>query len=443
MCNTVRSGMKGMYAVCVIAILLAALCGTMKVRAAEETESKKTGWVVESGKTYYLDENGEKVTGLQKIEGRYYYFSKKGVQKAGWCKIKGKKYYFDPNQKGARAKGFTKIGKKWYYFKKNGRPKKGWLKANDQYYYLNSKGKVTTGWKTIKGKKYYFKKPTGERVTGTYTIKGKEYVFSKKGVLRARRGFLKNGTYVDATGQKLKKNTIKGFLKTALKPVGSTMYVWGGGWNTTDTGSGIVSRTIGVSPQWKKFFQKQTSSYDYTKTRYQVYDGLDCSGYVGWTLYNTFNTTNGNEGYVMLAQVMARTFANYGWGSYTAAGAVKNFKAGDIMSLASGHVYIVVGECSDGSVVLLHSSPKGVMISGTYTRSGAKNSQAVRLATKYMKRYYPAWYAKFPEVSRNTDYLTKYSQMRWYIKGKKTMLTDPDGYRDKSASKVLKDLFKN
>ena len=94
MCNTVRSGMKGMYAVCVIAILLAALCGTMKVRAAEETESKKTGWVVESGKTYYLDENGEKVTGLQKIEGRYYYFSKKGVQKAGWCKIKGKKYYF-------------------------------------------------------------------------------------------------------------------------------------------------------------------------------------------------------------------------------------------------------------------------------------------------------------------------------------------------------------
>ena len=284
-------------------------------------------------------------------------------------------------------------------------------------------------------------RPTGERVTGTYTIKGEEYCFTKKGVLRSR-GFLKNGTYVDSTGHKLRKNTIKGLLKTALMPVGSTMYVWGGGWNIKDTGAGAVARTIGVSPRWKQYFQQQTSAYDYTRTRYQVNDGLDCSGYVGWTLYNTFNTSSGNEGYVMLAQVMARTFAGYGWGSYTSAGAVRNFKAGDIMSLASGHVYIVVGQCADGSVVLLHSSPKGVMISGTYTRSGSPNSEAVRLATKYMKQYYPAWYAKYPKVSRNTDYLTRYSQMRWYLTGKKVMLTDPDGYTKKTAAQILKDLFK-
>ena len=412
-----------------------------KATEKTETEAAKTGWIKKGKKTYYLDEDGKKVTGLQKIDGRYYYFSKKGVRKTGWRTVKGTKYYFDPNENGARARGFTKIGKKWYYFKKNGKTKTGWLKKNGEHYYLGEKGRVTTGWKTIGGKKYYFKKPTGERVTGNYIIKGTEYSFTKKGVLRTK-GYTKDGSYIDSTGHKLRKNTIKGLLKTALKPVGSTMYVWGGGWNTTDNGSGIISRTIGVSPRWKAFFKKQNSSYDYTKTRYQMYDGLDCSGYVGWTIYNTFNTTSGNAGYVMLAQVMARTYASYGWGTYTSAGSVKNFKAGDIMSLASGHVYIVVGQCSDGSVVLLHSSPKGVMISGTTKRNGSKNSQAIKLATKYMKKYYPAWYAKFPDSSRGASYLTSYSQMRWHIKGKKAMLTDPDGYRKKSASKILKDLFK-
>ena len=442
---------------CLFLLLAVLVCTAFRTYAAEQENEgtvmtepgksetvkpaeKKTGWQVIDGKTCYLDKKGRRLTGLQKIDGQYYYFSQKGVRKTGWRKVGGTKYYFDPEKNGARARGFTNIGKKRYYFKKNGKPKKGWLKKNGSYYYLTSKGKVVTGWKTINGKKYYFNKKTGERVTGTYTIKGTEYCFTKKGVLR-KQGFMKNGTYIDATGHKLRKNTVKGLLKTALQPVGSTMYVWGGGWDTEDTGSGITSKTIGVSPQWKKFFEKQTSSYDYNKTRYQVRDGLDCSGYVGWTIYNTFNTTSGNAGYVMLAQVMAKTYSGYGWGSYTPAASVKDFRAGDIMSLPSGHVYIVVGQCSDGSVVLLHSSPKGVMISGTYTRSGNKNSQAVKLAVKYMKKYYPAWYKKYPEVSRGTGYLTSYNQMRWYLTGKKVMLTDPDGYTRKSAEQVLEDLF--
>ena len=28
------------------------------------------------------------------------------------------------------------------------------------------------------------------------------------------------------------------FLRTAMEPVGSTMYIWGGGWNSEDNGSG-------------------------------------------------------------------------------------------------------------------------------------------------------------------------------------------------------------
>ena len=138
---------------------------------------------------------------------------------------------------------------------------------------------------------------------------------------------------------------------------------------------------------------------------------------------------------------MTRIFSSKGWGSYTAAGAVTNYRAGDIMSTSDGHVYIVIGACADGSVVFVHSSPSGVQINGTYTRSGSRDSKAIKLAEKYMKKYYPDWYKKFPNCSRNTSYLTRYSQMRWHLEGN-CMMTDPDGYAQKDAAAILKDLLK-
>ncbi|MGN0355076.1 MAG: hypothetical protein ACI4EI_08360 [Muricoprocola sp.] len=250
-----------------------------------------------------------------------------------------------------------------------------------------------------------------------------------------------NITSSAASAQENKENTqrtIKQFLTVALQPVGSTLYVWGGGWNREDTGAGIEARTIGVSPQWEKFFDRQTKYYDYTKTRYQIHNGLDCSGYVGWAIYNLMETEDGKKGYVMSARRMAKNFANRGWGTYTEKGKIKNHKAGDIMS-SSGHVYIVVGECEDGSVVLLHSSPPGVQLCGTYTPEGKANSQAVKLAKKYMKKYYPEYYKRYGGCSRNVTYLQLYNRFRWKING--TVMSDPDGYRDMTADKILKDLF--
>ena len=112
------------------------------------------------------------------------------------------------------------------------------------------------------------------------------------------------------------------------------------------------------------------------------------------------------------------------------------------MSTSAGHVYIVVGQCPDSSIVLLHSSPCGVMITGTATRSGNLQSNAVSLAEQYMKKYYPGWYAKYPKVSRSSSYLTSYSQMRWYTGTKQSMMSDPEGYLKKNAAQILKDLFK-
>lgn len=358
------------------------------------------------------------------------------------------------------AAGTTQVTGKWkkakkkakYYFKtSSGKLVKGWLTLPDGTYFLRKSGYRATGQVKIDGKYYYFRK-NGKQRTGTITIKGTTYYFDPaNGGARTelktekdkklRNTFGEDGTFYDAKGFPIRRATLKKLLQTALKPVGQTMYVWGGGWNQVDTGNGLESTTIGVSPQWKKFFDKQNSSYDYRTTRYQVHNGLDCSGFVGWVMYNTFNTESGHGGYVMLAQKMAKTYASWGWGAYKSARAFKDWRAGDIMSLASGHVYIVIGKCSDGSVVLVHSSPKGVMINGTVTPAGKMKSKAWKLARKYMKKYYPVWYKRYPDVSRGVSYLTSYSRMRWYLGTKDSVMSDPEGLRNMDAQHVLKAIF--
>lgn len=264
--------------------------------------------------------------------------------------------------------------------------------------------------------------------------------------LKKRLSYDVYGNFYDRKGYPIRKGTISKLLQVALQPVGRTLYIWGGGWASRrdrygDWGSSEAS-TIGVSSRWERFFNRQGKWYNHRNYRYQEHLGLDCSGYVGWVLYNTFNTENGHGDYVMGAQYMARTFASWGWGKYKYPGTFRDYKAGDVMSLSAGHVYIVIGQCADGSVVLVHSSPKGVQITGTYTRKGKRYSQAVKLAKYYMKRYYPKWYKKFPKCYRDTSYLTKYSRMRWNLYGRKSVMSDPDGLTSMNAAQVLKFLFR-
>lgn len=233
--------------------------------------------------------------------------------------------------------------------------------------------------------------------------------------------------------------TVKKLLLTGLEPVGNTMYVWGGGWNRADTGAGAEARRIGVSPTWRQFAEKQTGSYDYRRTKYQVSSGLDCSGYIGWCIYNLLNTEDGRAGYVMPADKMAENFASRGWGTYTPKERVKNYRAGDIMS-APGHVWMAVGQCGDGSAVLLHASPPGVQLAGTAVPRGETGSQAECLAASCMRRYFPEWYKRYPDCRKGVEYLTEYGQMRWDISGKAVM-TDPQGYRNRNADSILEDLF--
>ena len=231
------------------------------------------------------------------------------------------------------------------------------------------------------------------------------------------------------------RGSILDLLRIAAEPVGSTMYIWGGGWNEEDTGAGIEAVTLGVSPQWAEFAAQQDSGYNYKDHRYQIHDGLDCSGYVGWVVYNVMETGNGRPGYVCASTDMAQMLADRGLGDYIPAEDMDQWLPGDIMSM-KGHVWISLGMCGDGSVLMVHASPPGVIFCGTSLPDGS-DSEAVELARRIMAEHYPDWYERFPRCDRSYSYLEKSSAMRWSGE----ILSDEEGLREMAAEDVTKALF--
>lgn len=234
-------------------------------------------------------------------------------------------------------------------------------------------------------------------------------------------------------------HTTTTFLKNALKPVGQTLYIYGGGWNEAQTGSGTETLTLGLSKEWKSFYDTQDSSYNYENYMYEIHKGLDCSGYVGWSIYNTLETkSNHGNGYVLKAEEMTKTFANMKLGSYK--DSIQNAKPGDIVSMANAHVYIVLAVCEDGSLLIAHSSPPGVKISGTYDQNGNSNSQAVGYAQKIMKTYYPDWYSRYPNCTVDSSF-TEPSNVSLFHWNSKT-LKDTDQLHSMSIDQIIQTLIK-
>lgn len=228
----------------------------------------------------------------------------------------------------------------------------------------------------------------------------------------------------------IKTATIDKLIKTALEPVGSTMYIWGGGWNVEDSGSGKNSMQLGLNETWAEFAKQQDADYDYENHRYERENGLDCSGFVGWVLYNTFETQEGKAGYVTTSTDMAESLAQRGWGKL-----IKNpkkFLPGDIVSM-EGHVWICLGTCEDGSVLLVHSSPPGVSVCGTLLPGNAEKSQAEILATEYMTKQHLNWQEKYPNRKVDAVYLENVVLFRW----SSSVMLDAEELQEKSAEEIM------
>lgn len=222
----------------------------------------------------------------------------------------------------------------------------------------------------------------------------------------------------------IQKISLQNFLQNALKPVGNTMYIWGGGWNESDTGAGVGSTYIGLYPKWREFADAQDSGYDYKLHRYEWEKGLDCSGFVGWTVYNTFESENGKDGYVTKAKNMAAYYANKGWGHFIEN--PKKFLPGDIVSMEK-HVWICLGTCADGSVLLVHASPPGVSVCGT-------KGIAAKLAKEYMASEHPAWQKNYPKREVSNSYIEDVTLFRWT----KTTMPDAESIQQLTGEEIIK-----
>ena len=295
-----------------------------------------------------------------------------------------------------------------------------------------------------------------------YGITVKDGVVIDLQVLQPERDQPLTGPVAATAGLK----TVKNLLATAMLPVGRTLYIYGGGWNWQDNGASPEARSIGVAGSWVDFFDAQTmhfsyrtgdrstSYYPYGKWNEYYYAGLDCSGYVGWLLYNVMQTGSGQAGYVMGANKMAKTFGEYGWGTFSREEirwGDGQLLPGDIIS-KPGHVWVCLGTCADGSVVFAHSSPTesylgkgggGVQLSAL---GPDKNCDAYVLADCYMKTYYPEWYQRYPVALKDFDEYTAFAdnavlgRFSWDVSGN-SVLTDPEDIRSMTAQQVLAVLF--
>ena len=396
-----------------------------------------TGWRKIGSAWYYLKPgSGNIATGWLKLGATWYYLASDGKMLTGFQNIGGSKYYLNTGS-GAMAVGWLQLGSDWYYMNGSGAMLTGWQKIGSTWYYLNpTTGKMATGWTTVGGSKYYMN-GSGAMLTDWQNIDGSEYYFYSSGAMAVSTVI--GGVEIGADGKASRTEsqaigTLTKFLKTMIQPVGNTLYVWGGGHDAWTDGDGL---RIGMNPKWKQFYNQQGASYNYTKHRYEYQNGLDCSGLVSWAVYNTYNTKSNQKetAYSSTSTGFPAYLTNKGFGSH---GKVSGgtFTPGDVVSM-TGHVWVVLGMCSDGSLVIVHATPPVVQISGTVNTAGSTNSEAVKLAKAYMKKYYSDAAGKYNLCIASKAYVNNVDRFQW----SSSSMRDPDGLRNMTAAQVLEKLI--
>ena len=316
-------------------------------------------------------------------------------------------------------------------------------------FYITETSRNANGFYTSSGgHTYYYQNNT--KLTGVQNIGGVLRYFKDNGVML--RSTTYNNYKIDADGvavyvatrtkNTVAKKTLFTYMSNAMKPVGKTLYIWGGGWSDGGDGHTRDAMIVGMPSTWATFFKQHSKpDYDYSQYRYNYGKGLDCSGFAGWTLYNTLYKKDNMGWTVYQSSTVADKYVEKGWADpkYCVSNPTK-FYPGDVVSM-DGHVWISLGQCADGSILLVHSSPKGVQISGTAVPStGAGNSQAYRLAKTYMKKYFPEW----PYAVRSVGagyYKNLKGVAHWKVSG--GLMTDPEGIQKMSANQVMKMLLGN
>lgn len=135
--------------------------------------------------------------------------SAKTTQKGKWVKnSKGYRYRYTSSGKYAKNTWLSINGKIYYVNGKNYRVT-GVKKYKQNYYYLNTRGVLTTGWRTVGKKTYYFSPKTGAALTGWKNVKKKRYYFNEKGVMQ--KNCWVDDCYLGADGAMLRDTVVDGY----------------------------------------------------------------------------------------------------------------------------------------------------------------------------------------------------------------------------------------
>ncbi|EHJ02151.1 cell wall binding repeat-containing protein [Clostridium sp. DL-VIII] len=107
-------------------------------------EALKNQWWFDkdSGKSYYLKEDGSMATGWLDYNNGWYHFNESGAMETGWISLNGNWYYL--NKGGTMQMGWLEDSSgNWYYLDSNGEMKTGSIQdSNGQSYYLDATGKL-------------------------------------------------------------------------------------------------------------------------------------------------------------------------------------------------------------------------------------------------------------------------------------------------------------
>ena len=135
-----------------------------------QTDTNKfNAWQRVNGKWKYIDGTGEALKNkwwFDKNTGKNYYLKEDGYMATGWLSNNNNWYYF--NENGEMQIGWISLDKNWYYLNKSGVMQMGWLEdSSGNWYYLDSSGAMKTGWiEGADGKSYYLDS-TGKMANGT------------------------------------------------------------------------------------------------------------------------------------------------------------------------------------------------------------------------------------------------------------------------------------
>ena len=134
--------------------------------------NKLNAWQRVDGKWKYIDGTGEALKNqwwFDKNTGKDYYLKEDGYMATGWLHNDNKWYYLNPN--GEMQTGWICLDKNWYYLNKSGSMQMGWLEdSTGNSYYLDGSGAMKTGWIQDSTGKSYYLDSTGKMITNPIAI---------------------------------------------------------------------------------------------------------------------------------------------------------------------------------------------------------------------------------------------------------------------------------